>query len=190
MKRPQRYLFIIMTVMVAIYLLLTRLPAAAALALLVVLAIYGLALVIWGRDLLLGRRHSSRREWRKAIERYERFEKKLLKFAWPKLTVALYLGIYSLDGVAIARNGIAHSLLNAGDLDQAVPWLRSALQRDPYYAVPYVNLAVIAAKRGDEQTAMREMTKAVQLGFNPQNAQRILRKVLENPTDPGNEGVR
>lgn len=168
-----------MTVMVAVYLLLTRLPGEAGLALLAALALFGLVLSIWGRDFFIARHHAKRRRWTQAVERYERFEKKLLRARWPKLTVVLYLGIYSLDGVAISRNNIGQILLNAGDLDGAVRWLRAALQRDPLYAVPYVNLAVIAAMRRDEATARREMTRALQLGFSPNSAQRILRRALD-----------
>jgi tetratricopeptide (TPR) repeat protein len=178
MKRPQRYLFIIMTVLVAVYLLLTRLPPAAALALLVLLVLYVLVLVVWGRDLFFARRHAKRREWAKAQERFERFEKKLLRARWHRLAVVLYPSIYSLDGVAIARNNIAQVLINADDLDRAVQWLRSALQRDPFYPVPYVNLSLIAARRLDEAAARREMTRAVQLGFDPAAARRILHRAL------------
>src|SRR5690606_33489776 len=97
-KRPQRYLFIIMTVMVAVYLLLTRLPGEAGLALLAALVLFALVVCIWGRDWFIARHHTKRRRWAQAVERYERFEKKMLKARWPKLTVILYLGIYSLDG--------------------------------------------------------------------------------------------
>ena len=178
MKRPQRYFFIIMTVMVGVYLLLTRLPPLAAMVLLSVLVIFGLVLVVWGRDLLIARRHSKRRQWSQAIARYERFEKKLLATRWSRLTVALYPSIYSLDGVAIARNNIAQNFIGAEDLDQAVKWLRAALQRDPLYPVPYVNLSIIAAMRHDETLAKRDMTKAVQLGYNPTAAARILRRAI------------
>lgn len=178
MKRPQRYLFIIMTVLVAVYLLLTRLPPAAALGLLIILILYVLVLVIWGRDHLFARRHAKRSEWAKAQERFERFEKKLLRVRWHRLTLVLYPSIYSMDGVAIARNNIAQVLINAGDLDRAVQWLRSALQRDPLYPVPYVNLSLIAAKRRDEAGARRDMTRAVQLGFDPAAAQRLLHRAL------------
>lgn len=178
MKRPQRYLFIIMTVLVAVYLLLTRLPAAAALALLGLLLLYVLVLIVWGRDLFLARRYAKRREWAKALERYERFEKKLLRVRWSRIAVILYPSIYSVDGVAITRNNIAQVLINSGDLDRAVQWLRSALQHDPLYPVPYVNLALIAARRRDETGARRDMTRAVQLGFDPTAAQRILHRAL------------
>ncbi len=178
MKRPQRYLFIIMTVLLAVYLLLTRLPPTAAMALLCVLVLYVLVLFLWGRDLFFARRHAKRREWDKALLRFERFEKKLLRASWQRLAVVLYPSIYSLDGVAITRNSIAQVLLNAGELDRAVQWLRSALQRDPLYPVPYVNLALIAARRLDDVGAKREMTRAVQLGFDPSAAQRILHRAL------------
>lgn len=180
MKRPQRYLFIIMTVLVVVYLLLTRLPPLASLALLGMLALYVLIVSIWGRDLFFARRAAKRGEWAKAQARYEKLEKKLQRARWHRLAVVLYPNIYRFDGVAIMRNNIGQMLINAGELDQAVQWLRAALQRDPFYPVPYVNMALVAAKRRDEAGARREMTRAVQLGFDPRAAQRILRKALEN----------
>jgi tetratricopeptide (TPR) repeat protein len=179
MKRPQRHLTIIMTVLLAVYLLLTRLPPAAGLALLGALVVYVLGVAIWGRDLLLGRRHSKKKNYAQAVERYERFEKKLVSSGWPRLAVVLYPNIYSFDGIAVTRNYIGQDLLKAKHLDRAVVWLRAALQHDPFYPVPYVNLALIAAARRDPNTAKREMTKAVQLGFDPTSAQRLLQKALD-----------
>lgn len=178
MKRTQRNLFIIMAAMVAFYSIVTRLPWQAVLSVASAVLIVFIAMVIWGRDFFAGRRHTRRREWGRAAESYQRFEQKLLKARWRRATVVLYLGIYSFDGVAIARNNIAQSFMNAGDLDKAVAWLRSALLRDPLYAVPYVNLSVIAAMRRDEATARREMSKAVHLGYSSVGAQRILRRAL------------
>jgi len=179
MKRPQRHLTIIMTVLLAMYLLLTRLPPAAALALLGALVLYVLATAVWGRDMLIARRHSKKKNYARAVERYERFEKKLISLGWPRVAFVLYPNIYSFDGIAVARNYIGQDLLKAKDLDRAVVWLRAALQHDPFYPVPYVSLAVIAATRGDASTAKREMTKAVQLGFDTTSAQRILQKALD-----------
>jgi tetratricopeptide (TPR) repeat protein len=178
MKRTQRNLFIIMAAMVAFYSIVTRLPWQAALAVAGAALIAFFALVIWGRDYFVARRHARRREWPQAVERYQRFERKLLAAPWRRATVVLYLGIYTFDGVAIARNNIGQVYMNAEDLDQAVRWLRSALQRDPQYAAPYVNLAVIAAMRRDEANARREMSRAVQLGYSPAGAERILRRAL------------
>lgn len=178
MKRPQRNLTIIMTVLVGVYLLLTRLPPLAALALLGVLVLFLLGAAFFGRDLLIARWHSRRRRFDKALQRYERFEKALKRTNWNAWAIVLFPNIYSFDGIAVARNHVAQELIKMKDLDRAVVWLRAALQHDPLYPVPYVNFAVIAAMRDDANGAKREMTKAVQLGFNPISAQRILQRAL------------
>jgi len=188
MKRTQRNLFIIMAAMVAFYSIVTRLPWQAALAVAGAALVAFVAMGVWGRDFFIGRRLARRREWANAIERYQRFEQKLLKASWRRVTVVLYLSIYTFDGVAVARNDIAQAFMNAGDLDSAVAWLRSALQRDPQYPVPYVNLSVVAAMRRDETTARREMSKAVQLGYSPVGAQQILRRALEKANEKIGEG--
>ena len=178
MKRTQRNLFIIMTVMVGIYLVLVRLPPRITLWIAGALVAFGLALVVWGRDFFVARRLTKQRRWSEAVQRYEKFEKKLLAAPWPQLTVVLYLSFYTFDGVAVTRNNIAQCLMNAGDLDGAERQLRSALLRDPLYPVAYVNLGVVAGLRGDKKIAEREMLKAVHLGYNPAGAQRILRRAL------------
>lgn len=173
-----------MTVMVGIYLILIRLPPPISLWLSGGIIVFALGLILWGRDFLIARRHTKRRQWSEAARRYELFEKKLLASPWPWLTVPLYLGIYTFDGVAVARNNIAQSLISAGDLDRAERCLRSALLRDPLYPVPYINLGVIAAMRRDKKTAEREMMKAIRLGYNPAEAQRLLRRALEQGSAP------
>jgi hypothetical protein len=183
MKRPQRNLTIIMTVLLAVYLLLTRLPGVAALGLLGALVVFVLGAAVWGRDLLIAHFHSKKKRFAKARERYGRFERKLLGSRWPRLSIVLYPNLYSFDGIALARNCIGQEWVKSEDLDRGVVWLRAALQRDPMYPVPYVNLALIAAKRGDATTARREMTKAVQLGFDPRAAHRMLQRALDEESD-------
>jgi tetratricopeptide (TPR) repeat protein len=183
MKRPQRNLFIIMSVMMAVYLIGTRLPFAIVTWLLVASLLVGAALCIWGRDFFVGRQCTRQRKWQEAAKRYQRFETKLLAAPWRKLAIVLYFGIYTFDGVALARNHVAQSLINLGDLDGAEQWLRRALQSDPMYALPYLNLGVVAALRGDQARAAREMGKAVQLGFNPDDAHRLLRRTLASVHD-------
>ena len=56
MKRPQRYLFTIMTVLVAVYLLLTRLPGIAGIVL-------WAALLLYERQAYFGRRVTITRNW-------------------------------------------------------------------------------------------------------------------------------
>ena len=127
---------------------------------------------------MVGRYYSSRRDWAKALVRYQRFEKRLLKSRWRPLLVPLYLSIYTFDGVAVVRNNIGQTLMNQRELDDAERWLLSALQRDPLYPLPYLNLGVIAAMRQQQDLAEREMRKAVHLGYSPTGAQQLLRRAL------------
>lgn len=176
MKRTQRNLSIIMTVMVVIYLLLTRLPPPIALGLLAVLLVSALMLILCALDYFVGRRHEKRSRWRQAADRYERFEKKLVKTRWRRGTVLLYFGIYTFDAIAIVRNRIAECLLALDDLDAAERWLRAAQERDLDNPAPYVNLAVVAVLRHDRATAHRQMSRAVHLGFSPVTAQQIMHR--------------
>jgi tetratricopeptide (TPR) repeat protein len=187
MKRTQRNLFIIMAAMVAFYSIVTRLPWQAALAVAGAVLAGFVALAVWGRDYFVGRRHARRRNWPLAIERLQRFERKALEAPWRRLAVVLSLSVYTFDVPALARNEIGQTFINANDLEQAATWLRAALQRDPQYAVPYVNLAVISALRRDAAAARRDMSKAVQLGYNVHAAQRILRRALESASSPTDE---
>ena len=178
MKRPQRNLFIIMSLMVMIYLLATRLPGIAVLYLGATLLAAVVPFMLWSRDFLIGRYRSRQRRWQEAADRYQKFEAKLLQVRWTGLAAVLFLSLYTFDGVAICRNNIAQSLMNLRELDTAEQWLRRALQRDPLYALPYVNLGVVAAMRGDKERAVREFGRAVQLGYSPEGAQRLFRQTV------------
>ena len=177
MKRPQRNLFIIMSLMVMIYLLATRLPGIVVLYLGAIVLALTLVFMLWSRDFLIGRYRSRQRRWQEAAERYQKFEAKLLEVRWTQWVAVLFLSLYTFDGVAICRNNIAQSLMNLRELDTAEQWLRRALQRDPLYALPYLNLGVVAALRGDKERAVREFGRAVQLGYSPEGAQRLFRQV-------------
>ena len=72
MKRPQRNLFVILSALAVLWLVLIRVPALAALWLLVALFVFWLGLSLYARDLFIGRYRSNRRRWREAIESYER----------------------------------------------------------------------------------------------------------------------
>jgi tetratricopeptide (TPR) repeat protein len=178
MKRPQKNLLVLLSVVAVPWVVLRELPLLVTLAFTGLLLLLALVLMVIGRDFLVGRYYSRKREWRRAMERYSRFERRLLTSRVNALLIPLYLGIYSFDGVAITRNNIAHSLMNLGELDEAVRWLRMALQRDPLYAVPYTNLGTIAAMRNDRSTAQVEFRRAVELGFSPTGAQELLRRAL------------
>jgi tetratricopeptide (TPR) repeat protein len=178
MKRPQRNLLIILSALAVLWLVLLRLPPLMSLWLAVAAFVFGFGLLVYARDFLMGRYRTGKREWRKALESYSSFEKKLLASRLSVVLVPIYLSIYSFDGVAIARNNIAQSLMNLNELDEAVRWLRTALQHDPLYCIPYTNLGTIAALRGDTAAAQLEFRRAVDLGFSPRGAQELLRRAL------------
>jgi len=178
MKRPQRNLLIILSACAVLWLMLMRLPAFMSIWVSVALFVFVIGLVSWARDFMIGRYRSSRRQWRRAAESYEKFEQKLLNARWSAALIPIYLSMYTFDGVAVTRNNIAQSLMNLKEFDTAVRWLRSALQRDPLYPIPYVNLGTIAALRGDRETARLEFRRAVELGFSPTGAQELLRRAI------------
>jgi tetratricopeptide (TPR) repeat protein len=179
MKRTQRNLFIIMAAMVAFYSVVSRLPGLAAIAVLAATLLALGVLAILAREYFSSKCMMRRRQWQPAIEKLKKLEQKLLHASWQRASAVLYLNVYTFDGVALVRNQIAQCFMNLDDFDQAVRWLRSSLLRDPHFAIPYVNLALIAAQRKDEATAKREMMRAVQLGFNPTTASHLLRRALE-----------
>jgi tetratricopeptide (TPR) repeat protein len=165
--------------MVAFYSIVSRLPGLAALAVLAVALIALGVLAILAREYFASKRLMKRRQWQAAVEKLKKLEQKLLHASWQRASSLLYLNVYTFDGVALVRTQVAQCFMNLDDPDQAVRWLRSALLRDPHFAIPYVNLALIAAQRRDEATARREMSRAVQLGFNPTTASHLLRRALE-----------
>jgi tetratricopeptide (TPR) repeat protein len=179
-KRPHRNLLIILSALAVTWMVLMRMPSFIAIWIAVALFVFGLGLLHWARDFMIGRYRTGRRDWLGAAESFERFEKKLLTARWSIALVPLYLSIYTFDGVAIARNNIGQSLMSLKEYDRAVHWLRSALQRDPLYAIPYLNLGTIAALRGDEANARVEFRRAVELGYSPTGAQELLRRALAN----------
>jgi tetratricopeptide (TPR) repeat protein len=185
MKRTQRNLLVILSIIAASWILLRQLPLITALWTLGAVVLIGVILIVLARDFFIGRYRARKRDWHKALERYQRFERKLLTRRWTTLLAPLYFGIYTFDGVALVRNNIGQSLMNLDKLDEAEHWLRSALQRDPLYAIPYINLGIIAGMRGSEAVAKREIRRAVELGYSPVGAQQVMRKILAR----GSEGA-
>jgi tetratricopeptide (TPR) repeat protein len=189
MKRTQRNLFIIMSVMMVVYLLIVRLPPPIALGVAVAMVSVGVLLSVVAYDYFIARHHTRRRRWRKAAERYQVFEKKLLAGSWRRATVLVYLSIYTFDAIAIVRNEIAQSLMNLDEFEVAERWLKEALDRDLQFAPAYVNLGAIAAIRRDAVTARKQISRAVHLGYSPEGAQQVLRRALARGNAAGGGSV-
>ncbi len=172
-----------------IWLLLRLVPANVALWLGLAIVVIALALVIWGRHFMIGRYRAQRREWARAIESYQRFEKMMLTTRHGGLLLPLFLGIYTLDGIALTRNNIAQALMNLDQLDAAEGWLRSALLRDPLYPTPYINLGTIAVLRGQEAHGRRQFQKAVGLGYSVRAAQLQLARALARASESARKAL-
>ncbi len=178
LKRPQRNLLMILSSIAVIWLLLRLLPWKVALGVGAALLALTLIVMAIAWRFLLGRLHARKRRWDRAIESYQRFEKMLLTRRIGGFVSPLFLGIYTLDGVAVTRGHIGYALIQQRKVDEAEGWLRSSLQRDPLYPVPYVYLGTIAALRGQANFAREHIRKAVELGYSPARAQQTLAKML------------
>lgn len=131
--------------------------------------------IIAGRDFFVGRVRLSQKRWDEALTA---FEAKQLSSRWRRALAPLFVGIYSHDGVAIALNNQAVARLNQGSLTQAQELLQRALSRDAPYAIPHVNLAILAALQGNAAEASREQQLAHELGFRGAGLQRRIRALL------------
>ncbi len=86
-------------------------------------------------------------------------------------------GIYTRDVEAMALNNLGAARLELGDLDQVEAPLRQALALDPDYPIPYVNLAHLAALRGDVEAAERASSAAKRLGYHDTRVDALIRRV-------------
>jgi tetratricopeptide (TPR) repeat protein len=179
LKRPQRYLLMILSSAAVAWTVLRLLSLKAALWLAATLLAIALVLAVWARHGFIGRWHARRRRWDKAVASFQRFEKMLLTNRLSGWLAPLHLGIHTLDGVARTRNLIAQALMQMQKSDEAEGWLRAALTRDPLYAVPYANLGTIAAWRGQDAMARRHFQKAVDLGFSPVVAEQLFQRARQ-----------
>ncbi len=119
-----------------------------------------------------------RKQWVDALMAFERFETQLKSPGRRRLSW-LASGIYSFDAAAIARNncGVVH--LENGKLELAEAAFQTALARDPLYAVPHLNLAVVAAKRGNAQAMQQHLDDAKRLGLSNRRAHAKVRAALQ-----------
>lgn len=141
---------------------------------LLILALAGLSFAV-SRQFFAGRRHLKKKRWVDAISCFQQFEAELNASPWKRRFSWLAAGVYTTDPVALARNNIGVIHLENGKLELASAAFRSALERDPQYAVPHLNLAVVAAKRDDRGAVDAELAEAARLGLTDAKAQARVR---------------
>ena len=118
------------------------------------------------------------KRWEEAAICFVHFEQRLQSAKWRQMSAALFSGMYTYDGIAIARNNLGVVRLEQGRFSEAEAALRRAIERDTLYAMPYVNLAIIAALAGNATQAEQEQARAHALGFRDRGLQKRVRKLL------------
>lgn len=130
------------------------------------------------REFFVGRRHLKKKRWVDAIVSFQAFEKELTASPWKRTFSFLASGLYTQDAIALARNNIGVVHLENAKLDLAEAAFRSALERDAQYAVPHVNLAVVAARKKDPATMEAELAEATRLGLTDKKVHARVRASL------------
>ena len=178
MTRPNRNRLLIGGFVVGCLLLGNFLPIAWRAPFVLTLLLLSLVSFAFARDFFIGRRHIKKQRWMEAILCFQRFESQLLSSALRRRLAWLAAGIYSFDPVAIARNNVGVVHLENGKLELAEAAFRSALERDPPYAVAHLNLAVVAARRSDKATMEQQLTHASRLGLTQRKIHARVRAAL------------
>ena len=178
MTRPNRNMLAFVAAVIAIVLGGPRLPPFAVWIFFALFAAYFVITLTVGREFFLGRRHTKRKRWEEAAICFVLFEKRLLTSQWRRSMSVVFSGLYTYDGVALARNNLGAVRLEQGRKEEAEAALRRALERDPLYATPHANLAILAALKGDEARAKEESAKAQALGYRGKGLQKKVRALL------------
>jgi tetratricopeptide (TPR) repeat protein len=137
-----------------------------------------------GRPWFRARELMRKKDWERAATAMAGCEQQLTTVAWRRTLAALYVGFYSSDGVAVARNNLGAIRLEQDRLDDAKRHFERALERDPGYAMPWANLAVIAARRHDRAESERCRDRARALGFHRRGFDALLTDLLAAPLTP------
>jgi tetratricopeptide (TPR) repeat protein len=117
------------------------------------------------RNLFTGRRLMDTRRYADALPFLEHFLAQIRARPGLKQLIWLHAGIYSRDVEAMTLNNIGTCQLELGNLDRVAEPLQEALAIDPEYPIAYVNLAHLAARRGDLDAARAAAGRAWDLGY-------------------------
>ena len=178
MKRPQRnlllFVFILCIPLIADKLGVQKYALVFSSSMVILILVIGLL----GKDYFIARYKTKQRDWEGAINRYQKFETFLTRLRIGNFYIPVCYSLYTYNGFALVKNNIAHILMNTQELQGAKQLLLEALELDKLYALPHVNLAVIAAIEGNADEALREADLAKQLGFRGKGLQPLIRKIL------------
>lgn len=178
MTRPARARLVVVAVVVAVLLLGPRVPEPWPW--LIALAGFAfIAVAVWVVDPLRRARAAlAERRFDDAAADLAAFEVALTASAWRRAVAGFAVGFYSGNALAVSRGTLGAVRLEQGRLEDAQTHLSRALELDPAYGVPWANLALLRATRGDADGAEAARLRAQQLGFAPRQLPVLLRERL------------
>ena len=118
------------------------------------------------------------RKYDEAATELAAVETSLTETKWKRTLASMAVGLYTSNALAAARNTLGAVRLEQNRLDDAEIHFKASLQHDAGYAVPWGNLAVLAAMRGDAGGAEEARQKAAALGFKPKLLAAVIKDKL------------
>ena len=170
MSRP-RINLVVYVAFVAVMAWLSLHVSARTSVVLTVLLTATLLSVVWsGWDFFRAQRRMREKRWVEAAQGFARYRTALELSAARRAIAWVFSSLYTRDGVALAENGLGTIALENGHFAEARQHLEAAIARDPRYAVPHINLALVLASEGRESEARDEAALGHRLGFGRKRA--------------------
>jgi tetratricopeptide (TPR) repeat protein len=131
------------------------------------------------KDLFRSRQLASASRFGEAAQAAERFLGTVRRQPWRRPFILCFFGIYTWNVEAMALNNLGVAQMHLGELDSAESNLRTALDRDPEYAIPYFNLAAIAYARGHTNEGDALLSVARDKGYTGGSIDAIVSRVSD-----------
>ena len=117
------------------------------------------------RELFTGRHELDRGNPQKARMCFDKLRVQVHRQPWRKYALWLSWSMYTPNLEAMLINNIATTYLAQGQNEEAEKNWKAALELDPLYPLPFANLAVVAALRGDVELSQMMLHSASELGY-------------------------
>lgn len=117
------------------------------------------------RDFIAGRRLLLQGDAENALPHFQAFLEKVRGSSALRHLVWLMWPVHTTSLEAMTLNNLGSAAMSLGDMERSEAWLREAVRVDRRYSVPYYNLSLLAAHRGDAPEAERLLVEARRLGF-------------------------
>lgn len=150
----------------------------------VIFLIPGRLVQYYWRDFFKGRKSLEKRNFDKAIQRFEFFLKEVEEYPWIKWLMFFSYGLYSFKVEAVALAYLGKCYIHKNNFEQAEAALNKALQIDTQYPVAFFNLAVMYALKNDEANARRCFEQARAHGYPKMKFENLSHYIRDEYTSP------